>query len=356
MGEHSSEWKGGMMGAFAEWQPQYAAHGIVTFPVVVAGKVKKPAVKGYLKLGKDVSSQLAIRFPEHDGIGLACQRNRITVLDVDTSDERELADGLSRHGSTPFIVRSGSGHFQAWYRNGGERRHIRPDPSRPVDILGNGYVVAPPSMGSRGRYQIIQGTMDDLDRLPAMIATPVEAKSGVIPTVEKVSDQSVHSRLPNNGMREGDGRNNRLFRRAMRQAHQATTQEELIQMVSHANQQFAEPLPADEVLSVSKSAWKYKQEGRLMITGGEATAVIFRSDKDHLWDVPLALSLLVTLRMENGHRDGAPFSLGQGMAKAMGVSIPTFRAARDVLVDRYFLEIVHPGGRGKNDPPIVRLL
>jgi len=157
-------------------------------------------------------------------------------------------------------------------------------------------------------------------------------------------------------MREGDGRNNSLFRRAVRQARNATTQEELIQMVSHANQQFAEPLPADEVLSVSKSAWKYKQNGRLMVSGGEATAVIFRSDADHLWDSPVALSLLIKLRMENGYRDGAPFAMGQGMAKAMGISIPTYLAARNTLVDRFFLEIVHRGGKGKNDPPVVRLL
>lgn len=341
------------MGAFAEWQPQYAAHGIITFPVVVDEKRKKPAVKGYLKIGLPTSSQLALKFPAHDALGIACKRNRLTILDVDTTDERELADGLARHGQTPFIVRSGSGHFQAWYRNNGESRHIRPDPSKPVDILGNGYVVAPPSMGARGRYQIIQGQMDDLARLPAMIHPQFEGEPAPSHSTSETSEKHSPRR---NAMRQGDGRNNSLFRRAMRQAHNASSQEELIQMVSNANQQFAEPLPSDEVLSVASSAWKYKQQGRLMITGGEATAVIFRSDKDHLWDVPLALSLLVTLRMEHGHRDGNPFPLAQGMAKAMGVSVPTYLAARDALVDRSFIEIVHAGGRGKNDPPIVRLL
>ncbi|MGY5793684.1 bifunctional DNA primase/polymerase len=343
-----------MTGAFAEWQPRYAAHGISTFPVVVDDKRKKPAVKGYLKIGLPTSGQLALKFPAHNALGIACKRNRLTILDVDTTDERELADGLSRHGQTPFIVRSGSGHFQAWYRNSGESRHIRPDPERPVDILGDGYVVAPPSIGARGRYQIIQGKLDDLDNLPAManVIKPV-ASFRIDPKMSARDDKGI-SRA--NGMRAGDGRNNSLFTRALRQAHQASTQEDLIQMVQHANQQFAEPLPADEVLSVSKSAWKYKQQGRLMVTGGEATAVIFQSDIDHLWDQPNAVSLLIRLRLANGHRNGNGFALSSAFAESMDMSIPTFRAARDVLVDRFFIEILHPGGKGKNDPPIVRLL
>ncbi|CAK7257724.1 MULTISPECIES: bifunctional DNA primase/polymerase [unclassified Shinella] len=339
------------MGAFAEWQPRYAEHGIVTFPVVVDEKRKKPAIQGYLKIGLPTSGQLVMKFPEHDALGLACKRNRISVLDVDTTDERELADGLARHGQTPFIVRSGSGHFQAWYRNSGESRRIRPDPTRPVDILGNGYVVAPPSMGARGRYQIIQGNMDDLDRLPKMInVAPITGRG------EDLSARKTQSGPDLAGMHQGSGRNNTLFSRALRQAHVASTKEELIQMVSQANQQFAQPLPADEVLSVSHSAWKYKEAGRLMVTGGEATAVIFQSDIDHLWDQPTALSLLVRLRLANGHRNGEPFPLTSGIAAKLNISKDTYLAARKVLIDRFFLEIVHPGGRGRHDQPLVRLM
>lgn len=127
-------------------------------------------------------------------------------------------------------------------------------------------------------------------------------------------------------------------------------------MVAHANQQFAEPLPMDEVLSVSHSAWGYKEKGRLMVPGGEATAVIFKSDMDHLWDAPNAMALLIRLRLAHGYRKGGTFALAQAIAASMGLSVPTYRAARDVLVDRCFLEIIHRGGRGKNDPPIARLL
>ena len=127
-------------------------------------------------------------------------------------------------------------------------------------------------------------------------------------------------------------------------------------MASHANAQFAIPLPGDEVARVAASVWKYKESGRLFTPGGEATAVVFHSDMEHLWDAPMALNLLVRLRMAHGWRNGRPFALAKETAEALGVSVPTYRAARDVLVDRHFLEIIHPGGRGKNDPPQARLL
>jgi len=341
------------MGAFAEWQPRYAEHGIATFPVVILEDGRKtPAVKGYLRLGAKYSSQLTLKFGEHEAIGLACQRNKITVLDVDTPDERVLADALNRHGQTPFVVRSGSGNWQAWYRNNGEGRRIRPDPNLPIDILGDGYVVAPPSRGKKGTYELIQGTMHDLDGLPKMkgIANRNNRPAKATKEAEPVS------KVLANTMREGSGRNDSLFRRALRNAHHARTQEELVEMVAHANKQFAEPLPSDEVLSCARSAWKYKMEGRLMVPGGEATAVVFKSDMDHLWDEPLALALLIRLRIANGYRNGAPFPLSQEIARSMNVSPPTYRAARDILAQRNFLEIIHPGGKGKNDPPIVRLL
>lgn len=157
------------MGLFAEMQPIYAAHGIPIFPVMTAGGAKRPAIKGYLKVGPTVSEQLALRFPNVDALGFALgKRSKIAVLDVDSRDERVLADALSKHGDTPIIVRSGSGNYQAWYTHNGETRRIRPFAEKPIDILGGGFVVAPPSMGAIGRYEFIAGGLDDLDRLPKM--------------------------------------------------------------------------------------------------------------------------------------------------------------------------------------------
>ena len=126
------------MGVFSDWQPIYEAHGIPTFPVRVAGGDKKPAISGYLR----VSGARAVGWSASslaNSFGFALKRARITILDVDTPDERVLADALDRHGRTPLLVQTGSGDWQAWYRNGGEPRRVRPWAGKPIDILGDGF-------------------------------------------------------------------------------------------------------------------------------------------------------------------------------------------------------------------------
>jgi Bifunctional DNA primase/polymerase, N-terminal len=133
-------------------------------------------------------------------------RSNITVLDVDSKDERILADAIDRHGKTSIIARSGSGHFQAWYKHNGERRRIRPDRNVPIDILGtNGYVVGPPSQVTHGDYQFIEGSLDDLHNLPALLNVETAIEKPPVLAYEPAPADWVD-------MVEGDGRNNELFR------------------------------------------------------------------------------------------------------------------------------------------------
>src|SRR5829696_1877835 len=178
------------LGAFAEWQPRYAKHGIATFPVVIDGAGKRPAVKGYLKVGSILSPELARRFPANDAFGFALgRRSQITVLDVDTNDERTLSDALARHGASPLIVRSGS------------------------------YVVAPPSAGARGRYQIVQGSLDDLPRLPPLLA--LDFLDG------QTKASATAPAAPVAAVRDGE-RNNSLWRACMRHALRCPTSDALL--------------------------------------------------------------------------------------------------------------------------------
>src|SRR5262245_18412332 len=127
------------MGLFVVDQPQYAERGVVTFPVTVDQDGKRPAVRGYPKIGPLLSAQLRLKFPHHDALGFMCgPRNAITVLDVDSDDECIFADAIADHGPTPWVVKSPSDHFQALYRHDGEGRHIRPWPDVPIVILGGG--------------------------------------------------------------------------------------------------------------------------------------------------------------------------------------------------------------------------
>ena len=110
------------------------------------------------------SAKIASKFGHAPAIGFMCgKRNGITVLDVDCKDERILADALDRHGKTSVIARSGSGNFQAWYKHNSERRRIRPDRRVPIDILGSGVVVAPPSQSAKGSYEF---RIKDLPKRP----------------------------------------------------------------------------------------------------------------------------------------------------------------------------------------------
>ena len=101
--------------------------------------------------GTQGSQALAAKFGKAPALGFATDdRNGITVLDIDTSDERVLVRALDRHGHTPLVARTASGKHHAYYRYNGERRRIRPWPGREIDLLARGgMVIAPPSTVAR---------------------------------------------------------------------------------------------------------------------------------------------------------------------------------------------------------------
>src|SRR5215510_9540152 len=132
---------------FLESQNAYGKHGVALFPMRLdEDGSKKPLIRNYQRIGIPASATLTKRFGDAAAFGFVCgERSKITVLDVDDTDARVLADALERHGRTPLVVRTALRRFQAWCRWNGERRQIRPNPSRPIDILGAGVVVAPDS-------------------------------------------------------------------------------------------------------------------------------------------------------------------------------------------------------------------
>jgi hypothetical protein len=173
------------MSNFSFWQPAYGERGIATFPVSMKNGQKKPAIRGWQHVDLRASAKLAKQFPDADAFGLCPgSRSRLTILDVDTTDEQVLSDALGQHGNTPIIVRTGSRHYQAWYRNNGESRRIRPFAGKPIDVLGAGFVVVPPSRGAKSSYQFIEGGLDDIGRLPV-----IQGLTGTcpLPSVKRVS-------------------------------------------------------------------------------------------------------------------------------------------------------------------------
>ena len=299
---------------FAQWQPHYAQYGIPTFPV----REKRPAVRGYLKIDLIASARLAGKFPDADAIGFAIgTRSNITVLDVDTPNERTLADALDYHGRTPIIVRSGSGNYQCWYRWNGERRQIRPFGEKPIDVLGGGFVVVPPSQGTKSNYQFIEGSLDDLDSLPIMRG------------IEIVTSPSPST--PDERVTEGH-RNDSLWRHCMQSAHYCDDFDAVLDVARTRNATFLPPLPHGEVAKIAASAWKYTERGEnrmgrpgVWFPASEANYLI-RNDPD-------AFLLLSYLRANNGPT--RTFMIANGLERDLPLTRKRLAAARRRLTGPY---------------------
>lgn len=314
-----------MPGLFAEFQPRYAEHGIATFPV---NDNKRPAVAQYLRMGLPASGELVARFTEADALGFVCgSRSGITVLDIDSPDERLLADALKEHGHSPFIVRSGSGNFQAWYKHSGEGRSIRPDESKPIDILGGGYVVAPPSRSAKGDYSIIAGSLDDLANLPPMVSN----SSGAV--LKVVCSE-----------RLGKGqRNELLWRECMKYAGSCRTVEKLTAFATKANRTlFYEPLSDDEVSGIVASAWTKETSGENFFGRGGSVIIQTKQIDQLLGPYPDAFILLLKLRRHHWGRDFACANAMAGTMPGGGWTVKRFSGARQKLEELDEIEQVRP--------------
>lgn len=318
---------------FAQWQPRYAEAGIPTFPV---GANKKPAISGYLKTGPNASRQLAEKFGDMEALGFACRRAGVTVGDVDAPCENLLADTLDRYGDTPIIVQSGGGNFQAWYAHGGEGRQIRPlGPDVPFDILGNGYVVAPPSRGAKGDYRFIRGSLDDLPSLPRMRASEVLTVNPVAsPALERVNVGK---------------RNLSLWEACMRHANAGCLSfDDLLCFGHDANaEMMAEPLPEGEVVAVVRSAWDTTAAGNNLF-GRERLVGLTTAQLDRI-DDPHALMLMMKLRRH--WRDGETFAVANVMSETMGWPRKRFAAARSTLEAGGLLVMVRRPSKGTPTRP-----
>jgi hypothetical protein len=245
-----------MIGLFSKFQPLYAAHRITAFPV--STDTKRPLVSNYLKMGIPATSALAKakRFTDANALGIAAGKpNRITVLDIDTTNERVLADALARHGEPRVIVRTASGKFHAYYRHNGEPRKIRPWKPLPIDLLGGGFVVAAPSLYGKGQYEIIKGTLDDLAALTTIknvddIIRPRHEPPGTAPTISPV----------------GEGKRNfSLFNHLMRYASSIRPNCTLAALKAEARDANAKhcipQLEETEIMTVASSVWHYEASG-----------------------------------------------------------------------------------------------
>ena len=307
------------LGTFARFQAEYAAYGIPTFPVTIADGDKRPAIRNYLNLGLLGSKKLADRFLTHDALGFGVRRAGLFVLDVDTDDQRVLDEAQRRHGTTPIITRTGSGHFHAWYRHNGEGRWIRPDRDLPIDYLGDGYVVAPPSKGTKGDYSFLKGSLRDLASLPTAIGVepPMGGPGAARGAVEFAG-----------AVKRGE-RNSRLLKHCLQHAPHCDGFDAMLDVARTFSAGFEAPLGDSEIARTAQSAWTM-QINRRNWCGAGGRVVFTRDEIGSL--PPDALSLLGRLR---SHHWGRHFAVANAMAATMpggSWSRNRLRAARRILV------------------------
>jgi|GEM_PF-725893 hypothetical protein len=336
---------GSIHSGFVIWQKVYADRGIATFPVRI-GTTKKPMVRGYPKVGPDLSAEWAQEFPFAPAFGLNLgpkewHTNRrgerlppasgLTEVDIDTPAENILADALDRHGDTPIVIRTASRKFKAWYRHNGEKRLIRPFPGLPIDLLGGGFTVPPPSFNAdlSAQYEFIAGNLDDIGRLPVMRNLDPALYRVKAPRERAKKADSLAS--PLSGMRDGDGRNNALLRAIGPTAREiyaeGGTRERLLEVAVSHNNESAEPMAIEEVNQVVGNVWKMTTEHRNWIgRGGERRTELasFSGDVD-------AWFLLEFLRVSEGA--SAVFWIANGLAENFGWTRQRFVQAREHLID-----------------------
>jgi len=330
------------IGVFAAWQPRYASVGIPTFPVYIDSHVKKPLVKRYASFGLPASAEVARKYPDAGAIGfMVGKRNGITVGDVDEVGEEALQRFLNQHGHTPVIAKTASGKHHAWYRFNGERRAVRPEANVKVDILGSGFVVAPPSHGPAGNYQFILGGLNDLDRLPVMQDVPINATQRSLRRLTNIetSDQSVSC----------GHRNDTLFRKCLRDARFCDDPDALLDVARTYNAEFLEPLSDEEVIKVATSAWGYEDRGenRYGRTGvwfsTEEVNFLIRTD-------PEKYLLKSFLRANNGPK--GTFMITNSLAPRLNMTRKRLSAARRRL-EQSDLEMVKPATK-QTGPALFR--
>jgi hypothetical protein len=317
-----------MMGAFADAAPAWAAAGIVPLPVSPTGKgwmvkhpetFRRPAAMALAKKPRFAAANL----------GFLCgATNGITVIDIDGPAKTELQYALSKYGNTGAIVRTPSGGAHLYYSHGGEGRQIRPDPSRPIDELGGGLCIAPPSSKpAGGGYAWLRGDLSVIPNLPKIRSSAVVRDNPGVTT-------------PTGPRVQKGERNAQLFRYCRQIVGYCDDLDALIDAArSWADSKCAEPMPDAEVVKTAASVWKY-QGGKRRVMQNIVEAPLYQQ---LIADVEV-WALYAYLATENG--PAAQFMVADGLGPARGWPRRMVPRARRALLDMGAIKCVRQPRKG----------
>jgi hypothetical protein len=350
------------MAAFQEMAHAWAAAGITPLPVYPDGK--KTMVKQPGTFGRPAAMGLAAK-PRYAAanLGFMCGAfNRLSVVDIDSAADTELQHALETYGDSPIIVSTPSGGRHVYYAHNDEPRKVRLDDRHPIDMLGGGLCVAPPSVRSSGAsYAWLRGGLADIanGNLPK-IRTGALHKGEAAPSKR---DVGMPISIAPDAATVGQGkRNDTVFRLALALAHHAESQADLLAQARKANAELSDPpLPDAEVQRAVASAWGYKMNDRLMVPGAGSSIILQTASLDRFLDAGDdgldCLALLAAFRKSHaGLRDSFAAS-PEAMARARLIrpwGKNRYRSTIRKLCDLGELEQVYSGGRGPRDPAMYR--
>jgi hypothetical protein len=293
-------------------------------------------------MGLPASSQMAIRFPDAPGLAaMAGSRNKITVIDIDErgpAGERLLADVQRQFGDAKVVTRTGSGGFHAYYRHNGEGRKIRPDPRKPIDLIGGGPIVLPPTRGFHGNYEIIAGRIEDLAALE-----PIRARSTMALDGSGFDPRSILV-----GQRD-----EKFWPYIKRYAHKAKSLEDFQSHAREINSMMPVPLTDAEIVTKCKHWWDKTQRGENKWGIGQFTTVDHTLIDRLMMRDPDAFILLMLLERTHWGRN---FYFANAMHKSMpdgGWRLKRFTAARERLIQAGHVIVLRR--RTPTDPALCKL-
>lgn len=329
------------MNVFAQNACEYADRGLGAFPVDT--RHKRPSVKGWQSATPLQARKWAksARLGSVDGLGIVMgKQSWVTEIDVDAVGEAWLAAAVQRFGETPISIITASGKSKLWYRHNGESRMIRPFEGLPIDVLGAGFTIAPPSWREDlgASYEFRTGNLSDIANLPTI---PTEA----LGTTSYQVAEAVQS----------GQRNQSLWRWCMAQARHCDDIAALIDSAATWVSAFPDPLSAKEIERCARSAWNYETTGRnyLALKKPQLTEGDFIMDT--LINHPDAFMLYHVFRRWHGNRT---FAIAPTAMSAAG-NPPWHRSrierARDVLREIGLLEELKSPTKSKRKSGLYRL-
>jgi hypothetical protein len=177
---------------------------------------KQPLIRGFTKWWRRPALSTVLKWAQRHpnaNVGIVTGKlSGVTIVDID--DSSNIDEMIERFGETPLQTETPRGGRHLWYRFSGERsRNLRPSEDLPVEVKATGTIlVVPPSIRPNGefagrRYELVEGTWDDLPNLPPLRieAARSPCRDGGEPPV------------PLRAIQPGR-RNNTLFRQLLRHA------------------------------------------------------------------------------------------------------------------------------------------